>query len=295
MPSIDPRRGLTAWFVSNPVAANILMVLIIALGVVTARGLPRESFPSIPPNRITIEVAFPSGSPQLAEEGIVLKIEEALQGTPGIKRVSSTARTDGVTVIVEKASGTDLDPLLSEVKARIDAIPNLPRRAERPVIRKQAIEEHVIWVQITGDVDERVLDATSQALRRELLRSPSIRRVDRAGHREAEIHIEADDGTLEAYGLTLADLSQAVTEESLTDLSGQLRSKHGEISLKADRQAYWRQDFADIPLVMGADGTTPSARRRRARSGHIQRFVSVVDALPGTVLNRPPGLQGSGG
>ena len=246
--------GVVAWFVHNPIAANILIVLIIAIGFTTAVGLRREGFPTIAPDQITIDVEFPSGSPALSEEGIVVKIEEALLGTPGIKKVSSTARIDGATVTIEKTTGHELNELLAEIKTRVDAIPNLPLRAERPVIRKQTWEEHVIWIQVYGNVERLVLEQVARALRQELLRQPSIRRVDLAGERNPEIHIEIEEGRLLEYGLGLGDVSAAIANESLTELAGQLRSADGTISLKADRQGYWRRDFAEIPLLTRADG-----------------------------------------
>ncbi|MCG8428519.1 MAG: efflux RND transporter permease subunit, partial [Chromatiales bacterium] len=83
--------GVIAWFIKNPVAANLLMLVILALGVVTALGLRIEGFPSVDPTTITVDVTYESGDARQAEEGIAIKMEEALQGIAGIKNIRSTS------------------------------------------------------------------------------------------------------------------------------------------------------------------------------------------------------------
>ncbi|MEM9597185.1 MAG: efflux RND transporter permease subunit [Acidobacteriota bacterium] len=251
----DWPQGAIAWFTGNPVAANVLMALIVALGFAAAGDLPRESFPGLPPGIITVEVGFPSGSPEVAEEGVVLRLERALQGTPGIKRISSVARADGVTMTIEKASGIDLDRLLADVKARVDAVPNLPARAERPVLEQQRIDDRVIWAQVSGEVDRAVLEQVAHDLWRDLLAHPDIDQVDRVGHLSPEVHVEIDDASLAEYGLSLEDVATAIDRESLIDLSGSLRSPEGDLTLRAARRAVWAGEVSRLALLVRPDGS----------------------------------------
>ncbi|MEM8960365.1 MAG: efflux RND transporter permease subunit [Acidobacteriota bacterium] len=249
-------RGVIAWFTRNPVAANIVMAMIVAVGLVTASELPRESFPGLLPSTLTIEVIYPSGSAEIAEESIALKIEQALQGTPGIRKISSTSRSDSVTTTIEKSPQIDLDVLLADVKARIDAVPSFPTRAERPVIRKQIRDDQVTWVQVSGAVPRDVLETIAYDLWQEMLRVPAIDRVVRIGNLSPEVHIEIDDATLAEHGLSLADVATVIDDESLIDLSGRVRSPDGTLSLRAARQAYWAGEFASLPLSASNDGST---------------------------------------
>ncbi|MEM9557988.1 MAG: efflux RND transporter permease subunit [Acidobacteriota bacterium] len=251
----DEPRGAIAWFTANPVAANLLMALVIALGIATFRGLPQESFPGMPPNAITVEVSFPSGSPEIAEEGVVLRLEQALRGAPGIKRISSVARADGVTMTVEKASKVDLDLLLADVKARVDAVPNLPPRAERPILEKQRVDDRVIWAQVSGEAGREVLEQVAHDLWRDLLAHPDIDRVHRVGHLSPEVHVEIDDATLAEYGLSLEEVAAAIDRESLIDLSGSLRSPEGDLTLRAARRASWAGEVARLTLNTRPDGS----------------------------------------
>ncbi len=106
--SSPEEQGWVAWFASNPVAANLLMALILVAGLITANNLRVEAFPPLPPNSISIDVTYLSGSAKSSEEGVTIKIEEALQGVLGIKKVSSLSHGSGATVTVERISGYDI-------------------------------------------------------------------------------------------------------------------------------------------------------------------------------------------
>lgn len=77
--------GPIEWFMQNPVAANLLMISILIIGFFSLQGLRIQGFPNIDANTIMIDVSYNSGSAQQSEEGIAIKIEQALQGVNGIK------------------------------------------------------------------------------------------------------------------------------------------------------------------------------------------------------------------
>ena len=134
-------NGIIGWFTANPVAANLLMILVIALGVFNAGDLQKEAFPSLEPSRLTVSIVYESGSAQQAEESLAIKIEEALEDVNGIKTITSNAASNGASVTIEKQSDYDLDTLLQDVKAKVDAISTFPADAEKPVITKAEREE----------------------------------------------------------------------------------------------------------------------------------------------------------
>ncbi|CAM2069283.1 Efflux RND transporter permease subunit [Sulfidibacter corallicola] len=251
----NPGNGLIAWFANNPVAANLLMVGIIVFGITTGMGLRKEGFPPLEPKNVNITVPFISGSPKQAEEGIAIKIEESLQGLTGIKKITTTSDGNGVTVQIERELDQDLTELLNDVKTAVDSIPNLPVRAENPIISEEKWEEHAIWVQIYGDADRHTMQRLARRVREDLLRLDTVDKVKFGGWRDPEIAIEVDEARLQAYGLTLADISQAVAGESLTELSGELRDEQGTVILKADRQSYQYRDFVDLVVATRTDGS----------------------------------------
>ena len=154
-------KGMIAWFAQNPVAANLLMLGVIIVGLFSVNSLRKEAFPSLEPDIVTVSVNYDSGDPIQAEEGISIKIEEALETVAGIKRITSTSSASGSHVSIEKETNYSLDALLTDVKTKVDAINNLPAEADNPVIDKARMQDHALWVQLYGDADRATLQDLS--------------------------------------------------------------------------------------------------------------------------------------
>jgi len=248
------RSGIIGWFATNPVAANLLMLVVIILGLMSVGDLRKEAFPSREPDSLSISVSYDSGSAKLSEEGLAIKIEEQLEGIIGIKSLTSESTRSGVTVTVEMQSGYDLDILMRDVKAQVDAISTFPAEAKNPVISKAEREEHAIWLQLYGDTDRHTLQQIAESLKTDLLTKSNINRVTISGWLDPMMMIEIDDARLQSFGLSLSDVENAINTNSSTPLTAVLRNENVYLQLNASEQAYLKQDFAKIPLVTGDDG-----------------------------------------
>ncbi|KNC66047.1 hypothetical protein AC626_19370 [Pseudoalteromonas rubra] len=178
------RSSLIAWFAKNPVAANLLMLAVILLGLSSAGSLRKEGFPQQEPDTIQISVAYPSGSAAQAEQGIAVAIENVLESVKGIKRITTTASASSVQVLVEKTAQHDLDTLQRDVKNQVDAIYNLPQDAEQPVITTAQREQEVIRVQLFGALSAQTLQTIGSQLADDLLAQPNIATLSQPDHRD---------------------------------------------------------------------------------------------------------------
>jgi multidrug efflux pump subunit AcrB len=251
---VNQHKGIIAWFANNSVAANLLMVSLIVLGLVSMNDIRKEAFPSMDPRFVTISMVYESGDAEQAEEGIAIKIENALEAIPGIKRITSTSNANGSSVQVEKETEYDLDVLFNDIKTEVDSISNFPSDAENAVITKARRQEHAIWVQLYGDASHATLQYLGQQLERDLLAKADIREVDAANFIDPMMSIEIDEAKLQAYGLTLSDVADVINQESNTALTTSLRNQEKVIRLKASEQAYYAGDFAKIPLITSDNG-----------------------------------------
>jgi multidrug efflux pump subunit AcrB len=145
-PGVTSETGLIAWFASNHVAANLLMLMIIAFGVVSAFTIRKQTTPDFELNTIQVRVPYLGAAPQEVEEGVVVKIEEAIQDIDGITQIDSVAREGEGSVVAEVATGEDINEILSEIKTRVDAISTFPGLTEKPVIFKQEVPIHVVFI-----------------------------------------------------------------------------------------------------------------------------------------------------
>ena len=201
------KEGVIGWFARNSVAANLLLITTIVLGIMSFNNLRKESFPSLAPDRVTISVDYDSGDPKQAEEGIAIKIEEAIEGVAGIDTITSTSNASGSKVVVEKQEGYPLDTLFNDLKTDVDAISSFPSDADNPVLEKATREDHAIWVQLYGNADRATLQSLAEKLKSDLLAKPAIRSLDISATKDPMIAIELDEAKLQAYGLTLSDVS----------------------------------------------------------------------------------------
>jgi multidrug efflux pump subunit AcrB len=249
------QKGIIAWFASNHVAANLLMFLIIAFGIVSTFTIRKQTTPDFELNLIVVRVPYLGAAPQEVEEGVVIKIEEAVQDIPGIVEINSRAREGLGSVAIEVATGENINEILTEVKTKVDAIQTFPALTEKPVIYKQEVPVHVVFLTINGDLDEYARKEISLEIRDELMRIPSVNQVQILGDRDYEISIEVSEHVLRQYGLTMSEISQAVKNSSIDTPGGVIRSEGGDILLRTEGQVYTGHEYADLVLRTYADGT----------------------------------------
>ena len=247
--------GIIAWFASNHVAANLLMLLIIVAGIISAFTIRKAIMPEFSADLIQITVPYLGAAPEEVEEGVVLRLEEAVQDLDGIKQISSTAREGSAQVRLEIEQDFDLNEVMDQVKLRIDAISTFPEQTERPVIQKMEPQVQVTWISVYGDMDLRVLKNITHDIRDELTALPSVSAVDIIGDRAYEIAIEVSEETLREYGLTLGEVAAAVRLASLDMPGGSIKTEMGDILLRTKGQVYTGREFADIALRSYPNGT----------------------------------------
>lgn len=252
---MSTERGIIAWFTRNPVAANLLMFIIIVSGLIGWFNIKKKTFPEFTPNIINVSVPYLGAAPQEVEEGVVIKIEDSLDGLEGIKELTGLASEGYGRVTVEVETGYDLATMLDDVKLRIDAISSFPDDTEKPIISRQQIENPVIWVTLYGDADEKTLKIRAQQIRDEIAQLPEVSIANVMGGRDYEISISVTEYDLLKYGLTFDEIVQAIRQSSVDLPGGSIRTDGGNILLRTKGQAYTGQEFSDIPLLTSQDGT----------------------------------------
>ncbi len=253
----DPdRRGLIAWFADNHVAANLLMLLLVLGGFVALSVARVQVFPDIDPRSISVSVPYPGATPYEVEESINRRVEEAINGIEGIKRVRSVASEGSGNVTAELEDNADEREVLDDIKSAVERITDFPPEdAEDANIAAAKVRSNVISVAISGDVSERTLRAAAQRVRDDLAAKAGVTVVNIAGARRYEVGIEVSESALRKYGLTLREVADTVSRFSVNLGGGLIRTTGGEILLRADGQAYIGSDFEQIVLRRNPDGT----------------------------------------
>ncbi len=248
---------MISWFARNHVAANLLMLVVMAAGVWTliSDRIPLEVFPEVPSRIISINVPYPASAPEEVEEGIVLKIEEAILPVGGIKHLNSTAGSNGGTVMIEVEEHEDPRRVLDDVKIRLDAIPNLPELSEKPTIQLEDSFRSVITVVLSADMSEQDLRKLGEQIRDEISSLPGISHANIGGVRPYEIAIEIPEATLRKYGLNLERVSTAIRASALDLPAGVVQTGAGDVSIRTRGRAYSGDDYARVVILTRPNGT----------------------------------------
>lgn len=268
--------GVVAFMARNGVAANLLMLFFFIAGIASFGTIVQEVFPENSLDTVQVSVTYPGATPDEVEESIVQKIEEAVEAVDGVKKVTANAREGSGSVSVELELGTDIDRALDDVKAEIDQIQTFPDEAEEPDVRELTTRQSVVRIAIFGDVSETALKEVAYQLEDSLAALDDVSFVDTSSIRDYELSIEVPQNTLQAFGLSLNDISQTVAASSLDSPAGSIDTNTEEVRVRTLGQNYNQQNFEDIVLVSNENG----ALIRLGQVATIKDGFEDADLLP---------------
>ena len=266
--------GAISWFVRNPVAANLMMTVMVVGGFFTLIQLTQEEFPAIDPEAVQIVVEYRGASPAEVEESICIRVEEAIKGTPDLDRISTMASEGICVVTAEILVGADVTAAATEIENRIDAIDTFPADSERPLVSKVEVRRPVLRVALSGPLTEHELKRLGQRARDEIANLPGVSQVVLQYDRDYEVSIEVSEATLRRHGIDLNHVAEAVRSFSLDLPGGSVKTGGGEILLRAKGQAYQQSDFEDIVVLTRPDGTLL----------RLSEIAKVIDGFEDTEL-----------
>ncbi|MCC2617556.1 efflux RND transporter permease subunit [Aestuariibacter halophilus] len=245
--------GLIAYFANNSVAANLMMLFIIIMGIVGYFTIQRQMFPNIEINYINIYSNYRGASPQEIEESILIKIEEALKDVSEIKKSWSRAYRNSGRITLEIEPDEDLSEVLDTVKLRVDSIATFPADMEPVTIAQIEFRQDVIEMALVGDLPLTELKPYAKQVEDEMLHLGNVSLVE-LDTPEDEIAIEIRPDVLRKYNLTLNDVAAAIRRYSANFSAGQLRTDAGIISVRVENQYYKGEEFRNIPVKVGNNG-----------------------------------------
>ncbi len=247
-------EGLIRWWVRNPVAANLLMLIIVTAGWLGLRDIEKEVFPSVQPDIVQVEIIWPGASPKEVEQQVIQRVEEVLKNVPNVYRVTSEARESFGSLSVETFPTVNLNTFLNDVKNAVDSVTAFPRDIENPRVRRLEWRQEMIRVALAGDIGEKALTRLANRLRNEMASLPYISQVEVFGARREEVTIELSERDLRNYGLGFSDVAAAIRRDSMNVSVGEVRTRTGDVQLRAQNLADTQTDFEQIVIRQTLDG-----------------------------------------
>lgn len=250
------RRSVLAWFAANPVAANLLMIVIFLGGALSLQDVDKQAYPRFAPTTVRISAEYPGAGPSEVEESVCIPIEEAIHDLVGIKRLSTEALDGKCLIVVYVQQDYDTKDLALNIRSRTQTLRNLPRAVEKIDIDDTSWEYPAISVVLYGDTDMLTLRRLAERVRDDLGRLEGVRLAKLWSTIAYEISVDVSAERLRQHRLTLSDVAEAIRRSSLDLPGGMVRAPTGEFQLRAKATAYDRNALLDLTLRTYADGTT---------------------------------------
>ncbi len=270
----------------NPIAANLLMAILLIGGIWAAFGVQKEVFPQFQLDIVEVDVGYPGAAPSEVEQGILRPVEEAIRGVDGIREITSEAREGRGSVTIELVPGTPRITAFQDIDQAVSRIRTFPDDIEQPEVRLQSRQTEVMSIGLFGDVDIWTLRKLAEQLRDQLLSNPYITQVELGRVPDYVTHVEIPRDRLREYGLTLPDVAALIEDSSEDIAAGSVQTTAGEILLRVSARKQWAEQFGQIEVVAGETGAVVTlADIADIRDGFVEgNFHSQFNQTPSVEL-----------
>lgn len=244
------RADLMGIFVRHPTAANLLMVLMILVGVLSLSRINVQFFPDFGLDFVTVSVEWRGAGAEDVDANIVQAVEAEVRFLDGVKHVRSTAAEGRAQISIEFHPGTDMQAALSNVETAVGQVTTLPEGSETPEVRRNVRYEPISRVVVSGPYSETALKAIAKRMRDDLL-DRGIDKIVMLGARDEEIWVEIRPEKLLELDLTLDEIAGRIRATS-QDLpaggtAGAYERQIRSIGLETDAVGVGRIEIRSLP------------------------------------------------
>ncbi len=246
--------GPIDYMARNPIAANLLMIILIGGGIWSMFTIQKEVFPQYQLDIVEVGVTYPGAAPAEVEQGILRPVEEAIRGVQGIKEVTSTAYEGRGQVSIELVAGTDRMKAFQDINQAVNRIRTFPDDIEEPEVRLQSRQREVIQIGIYGEADIWTLRKQAEQLRDQLLNHSEITQVEIGNVPDYVTHVEIPRNRLREYDLTLDEIANIIVQSSEDIPAGALETSAEEILLRMKERKQWSDEYGTIEIISTQSG-----------------------------------------
>lgn len=220
------------FFTAHPTAANLLMIVFVVIGLMTASKLRRETFPDFTVPEVEVRVFYPGATAPEVEDVVCRRVEDALDGIQYVEEIRSDAREGFAVITVEMEENGDFPSFKDDIETEVAAIDDFPDDVEEPVIKQLGTTEFVLSLTVTGPLSPRDLKAYCENLKDRLRRNPQVSTVNIRGFSDNQLRIELSAEALMRYDLSVAEVADIVSRQNVDLPAGAIETGEQEILLR---------------------------------------------------------------
>jgi HAE1 family hydrophobic/amphiphilic exporter-1 len=300
---------MSKFFIERPILANVIAIITMILGAVCLYNLPVAQYPQIVPPTIQVTTSYTGANAETVADTIGIPIEQAVNGVENSIYMESTSGSDGsYTLTVTFAIGTDLNTSLPLVQNAVNtALPQLPQAVRAQGVNVKKVSTNILLIESLYSDDDRFSETflSNYAiinLESPLQRLPGVGQISIFGAGPYSMRVWLDPMKLKTYGLTAADVQNAISSQNMQVAAGQIggppspRDQVFQFTINALGRLSDVKEFEDIVLksvppsklskqVQDPNRASPTASLVRIRDvGRVelsQQVYSVFSGLSG--------------
>jgi multidrug efflux pump subunit AcrB len=242
---------LTNYAIKFRTAVYVFIAVLVLLGTVIYKNIPREGFPDITIPQVFISAPYEGTAPEEMENLVTIPIEKKLNELGSVKEITSTSSESLTTISIEFFPDQNIDTAIQRVKDKIDlARVDLPTDLEEPIVDgfNFSTDVPIMRFSISGDDDLERLRNVAETIQDRLELINGVREAEISGTLEREIRIEFDRTRLAAYGIPIIDVLNLVGQENVTVSAGSLEVGDSKIQVRLPGEFELATELNDLVL-----------------------------------------------
>ena len=238
--------------IKNPVFAWMLMAALIIFGTISFQRMGVSQMPNVDFPVLSVNLTWEGAAPEVMETDVVDIVEDAITSIQGIRDISSTTRQGQATVTIEFDLERNIDIALQEVQTKLaQAQLRLPRELDPPVVVKvNPQDQPIMWLGVSGDVPKRdLMEYVQDHLKDQFQTINGVGEIVLGGFLERNLRVWIDADKLEAYQLTVDDVTNAIQREHAEIPAGRIETQTQELNVRAMGEAASVEEFGRILIT----------------------------------------------
>ena len=258
--------------IKRPIVTVVSMLALVVFGLIALGRLQTDEFPDVAPPFVTVGIPYPGASPDGVEKEILDPVEEAISSISGVKNVNGTAEDGFATVMVEFLFDKPLQEATQDIRDAISGIrQDLPAEMEEPIIKKfNDTDLPIVSLALSSSTltPGELTRLADPGITRELRSIAGVAEVEVPGKVERELTVQIKPDALQAAGIGVSQLVQALQLQNLAAPVGRVTGDLDERSIRLRGRLERPEEFAQIIVA--------------ERNGQVIRLGQVADILDGT-------------
>jgi HAE1 family hydrophobic/amphiphilic exporter-1 len=262
--------------IRRPIITIVAMVALALGGIIALFKLQTDEFPDVAPPVVTVGIPYPGASPETVEKELLDPVEEAITSISGVKKVVSKAEDGFAFILIEFVFEKPLGEATQDIRDAISGIRNdLPTEMEEPIIKKfNDTDLPIVSLAVASDrlTPAELTRLADPGITRELRSISGVAEVTVAGKLERELTVELKPAALQANGVSVAQVVQALQAQNLATPVGRVTGLYDERSIRLRGRLEGPADFMQLVVA--------------ERGGTLVRLGQVADVKDGTEEQR---------